>query len=609
MSDVTYSVEVQFLQNGNFHAPAAGINKLNGLSNNWLRSMSGGIADFAGKFNGIIDNIGGAFVDFGAKASAALATAVGVGAVAASKISFEFNETMENTNIALAAIANANGMVSSFGGGMRQASEILKQMRIDAAKLPGEFKDLEGIMATITSASAQSGMGLFGTEKMAAQAMTAASILKVPMNVAGRELAMMLEGTARHAMPFFNRLGLGGASDFNKLSAKDRRLKASAAMDAIVSPAMGVIENSWTAIKSSFVDKLRQGLGTVGFPLFNTVKDIVKRFNDWVSNSTDKMRALGETLATGIQNAFLGGIETVKHWYPIVATFTETMYNGFQKTMARLSPVIQGAFSHLENFMKDPRAFDKLADTAKLLLELRVGSGLVAGAGSMMSTTAMMAAGFGGGGAAGEGALAALSAAAGPLAIILGVVVSGFYGVWSAVTDTQSLFHNFATQELIGIKSQFGSLAEIFEKGFINIKPALELLGTGFLMIINTTLGVFLDLARATQMLFDTFGSLNDRILEKLGLKKLKPEDGGEVSRAAYEYPGFVKTMNAIAEPEKGDRNHKIPQTVTHIHRVEIKVNSNQDPNRIAKRTADILGDMARHPKVAALTGTPVLSR
>ncbi len=38
----------------------------------------------------------------------------------------------------------------------------------------------------------------------------------------------------------------------------------------------------------------------------------------------------------------------------------------------------------------------------------------------------------------------------------------------------------------------------------------------------------------------------------------------------------------------------KDPEHVTHIHTVNIKVNSNQDPSRIARATIDLLKDLAK---------------
>ena len=70
-----------------------------------------------------------------------------------------------------------------------------------------------------------------------------------------------------------------------------------------------------------------------------------------------------------------------------------------------------------------------------------------------------------------------------------------------------------------------------------------------------------------------------------------------------------VKQFGSTLEERENARNKKVPQHVTHIAKVEIKVQGDTDPNRIAKRTADVLTDLHRHPKVASMTGNPTFLR
>jgi hypothetical protein len=58
------------------------------------------------------------------------------------------NKELETTQISLAAVLNAQGQASSLPDAMEQASNWVRQMKIDARDLPGEFSDLLYIVQT-----------------------------------------------------------------------------------------------------------------------------------------------------------------------------------------------------------------------------------------------------------------------------------------------------------------------------------------------------------------------------------------------------------------------------------------------------------------------------
>lgn len=592
---MVYSVEVQFLQQGSFSAPAAGIANLHEKTEKWTKSLFSGAEGFAGKFNGALDSIGSAFLDVGAKAATGLATAFGVGAAAATKMAFSYNEQMENTTIALGAIANANETVGSLGGGMRLAGDVIKEMRKDAAKLPGEFKDLEGIMLSISSAGAQMGVGMWGMEKMAAKTMTAAEILKVPQNVAGREMAMMLEGNARHSMPMFTRLGMGmDTKSFNALAPKARFDKITESLDKL-NPAVAMFQNSWMGIRTTAVDSIRQGIGAVGGPLFGSVKDLVKGLSSGIATNKNRLIDFGFALSMAIDNGFNRGVEAIKHWYPIVETFAETFYDRMSSVWHRLSPLMTSLFGKLERFMSDPTAFDKVIHAAEVFAGLRIGGAVAEKGFGLAGSAAKGIMGIAGGGEAG---IAAVGAAAIPAAIAVAGLAVATYGVVDMLADGGNQFHGSAVNLAKSIDSHVTGMAGQWAELGSSLKVVADLLGLGLLTALNQVISTVESVGWALNGLI---GMLDAR--RWIGLAGLKDNSQMSIDVVHELAPMFMnQKLNAPAEREL---DRKIPQSVTHIHKVEIKVNSNQDPNRIAKRTADILQDLARHPKSAALSGVP----
>ena len=593
MADVIYSVEVQFLQQGNFNAPAASIGRLNKKTDDWGKSLLGHSRNFVSGFANAIDSIGGFFMDLGGKALAGVGAAMTAGMGAGIKMAFAFNEEMENTTIALGAIANANGLVDNLGGGMRVAGDIIKEMRKDAAMLPGEFKDLEGIMTTIASAGAQMGVGMYSMEKMAAKTMTAAAVLKVPMNVAAREMAMLLEGNARHTMPLFNRLGLGmGVKEFNALAPTKRLEVVQKSLDKL-NPAVEHFANSWTGIKTTAIDAIRQGVGAVGGPLFQSVKQMVKDFNGWSNNSKDDLRRWGEVLGNGINNAFLKGVEGIKHWYPIIKQFAQTMYDHIHSAWMRILPFIHSALSGLENFMQDPAAFDKLVDLAKELAELRIALGAMQGGGGLPGLLSL------------GSALAPVAAEAAVVAAAIAAIGIGIWAALDVITDVTSDFHGAAKAVLKDMDADLASISKDLKTIGWELKPLFHAIGFLFLNIVSGYLSVTQFVISAVEGIISAFGWAKDQIYILFGLQKGLNKDAPEPIIRNLEVMS-IKEMNAPAEKEK---DRKIPQTTMHVGKVEIHVNSNQDPNRIAKRTVDLIKELAYHPKFAGQTGNPVYTR
>ncbi len=600
MSDIKYSIEVAFLQSGGFNAPAAGLDTLHAKVNSIHGSMLGMAGSFANSFNGAIDSIGSSIIGLGATAAAAIGTTIATGLTLAGHAAFKFNEELENATISIGAIAKANDLVPTMADGLRLSAEMMKDMRKDAARLPGEFADLTNIMSTVTSAGAQSGMGLPAIEKMSAKVMAVAATLRVPMDVAAREMAMMLEGNARHQMPFFNRLGVGSPKDFNKLTTKERRDKALEALDKF-SPAIDQWTHSWMGIRTTAVDSIRQMAGAMGGVMFSKAKSFGERFNKWITEGDGINWAEG--IGVKIGEAFDKGVAGILHWYPIIKTFTMTMYDGISGVIHRLEPVFKRLFGGLEKFLQDPKAFDKIASALGTVAALRVGSGVL---GSGLSSAASMVPAVGGFAAMGTAALLAAPA-------IIGLAMAA-EGIAVMVTDTLNPLLDFATSQMRHIgenAEELGKSLEFLRKG---AQPGMDQLGAELLLAVRGSVAA-LDLfvtgvAAAYELMRDytqrfvgmfMHGGLNGSAAQDAESAALLHEE-----RSNRLHVRGMAWLDAKAEP---NREPKIENHSTHFHGpITIQIQGDADPNRVARRTVDMLEDFARHPKTAQRMGSSSMS-
>lgn len=367
------------------------------------------------------------------------------------------------------------------------------------------------------------------------------------MTVAAREMAMMLEGNARHNMPFFNRLNLGmGTSEFNKLAPEKRLRLIQEALDKL-SPAMKVFENSWNAIKTTTIDKIRGAIASTGGPLFENIKGRLKAFNDKFDPTSklydpaalEKASKFGEKLGIGIEKAFNHGVEAIQHWYPLVMTFAENIGNELHNAWNRFGPAAERLIDRVEAFMQDPAAFDKISGMVKELVVLRAASGalsLGASVGPSLFKTF--------GGSVGAEAMEAL-ATTGPLAAAgLAVFAVAAYGIADVVMNASNVWHDTAMNNIAVIEYAVGRTMGELEKLGSALKPVADFLGMTVLAYLEYAATNLMKLAvvaekAAEAFRFATGGWLVDH-------PKLANPENPDLVATPFEYRGGVKEMDAI---------------------------------------------------------------
>lgn len=604
MSTVRYNVEIAYFTTGN---PGTGIANAKRHSDNWLKGAMSGVERLTGKFNSMFDAVATTMVSSLATASVAATAVLATGMAKAVQESVRFNSEMEDARISMASIFAANGMgvlkgddaagISAFTRGMRLANTTLIDMRKHAALLPGEFRDLQNIMTTISPTAAQMGMDASGTEDMAARIMVAGEILGVRQEVAAREAGMILAGTYRHNMPLGNKLGLGDAKTFNALSAQDRLKVFNQKLNAInTEESREAIGGTWHAVSSTTKDRLRQGLGDAGRPVFEYLKGRLKDFNTMALS--DRAIDFVQNLGTGIINAFNEAELFIHRWSYPLGYFLKTLGNGIRHSFGFLEKFHLDA--RIKDFLMDDAAFAKMASLAKTMLALRAGSGALGGAAAMVPGGIKMME-YMGVGAAEFAAAAPFAAAA---IVALGV---GTYGAVHAITDSSSMFHEEALNYLHKIMGNLRVTGNGLEKLGKSLEPVADALGVGFLYAAERVTGWLEALTWAANGLVDGFKNLSDWVVDLIGYTaKPKPppepdfmkELHDDVAKNYAETFGqtwkSVKSMDAFLD-EKG-KDLPAPQHTTHIHKVEIKVDGNEDPNRVAKNLFDIIKDLGKNP-------------
>jgi hypothetical protein len=558
---VRYDVEVRYLTSGSIDKP--------------LRKAQSDMAGFGRSVGNIFDvAMGSAIASLGMKIGETMLAGVKY-AVAG------IHSELEETGIALATIFGARGVSKNLTDGLQMSSAVMKMMMDDAAKLPGEFKDLVGIFQSISSSGLMSGMSVREVEKFSAKTMAIAAIAKVPFEVASREMAAMLEGNVRQQNIMYRRLfaSVGSPKELNAMSPEKRRKAIEGEMNKpAFAEAMKAYESTFTARISTIRQKLKYDLlvpMTQG--LFGSVKDTMGRFIDWFDAHGPQITSWAQRVGEHLKHGFEYAVEKGTQLVGIAAKIAEHM-NGVHLTGAGLA----------------------LAAPAALGAAGSAGSGIA----EMLGIA---------GAAEGIAALAAGIA-------ILGTVAVGAQGAFNDITNSLSNFHEEARMRWEDITSKFADGLQKLGSAYELLKPALQSIAD---VAGNQVLRTLQGLTSAFDLLATGIESLAWHAREAykalasvagstpwakfMGYGSETPGERSDLSKlynSGYEHPN--KRAGAISDGKltetfedllgrKSPDSLKPPVHNTTIHKVEIVVNSNQDPSRIARLTAEELVRLARN--------------
>jgi len=378
-----------------------------------LQRAGAAAAGLHGKLMGVADravSVGATF----AKWAAFGAAGAGIGAITYGVMGM--NNQLEKAQIALGAIFQAQGVSPGLNAGLKLADATIAKMRVDAAKLPGEFKDLLNIFTTASIPAFRSGAGVQQFADLSARAMAAGAVASMPLDQVAREFAMLLEGrSGAHNVFGMRLLGLAGdaAEEFNKKTAPERFALISKELnkygDALEAFG-GSFEGKWSTAIDNAKNLLR--IGTA--PLFEKGKGALGEINDWLTSPAAMRRAeqIGRTLADGFESAKA----KIDEWLPAIETFAANAWVKLSELWGQALPYVERFSAAMKAALEDPGTIDKLIRLLELYVAAKLGGAAVSVAAGVAGTASNLALGaralgWGGGAAAGAAGTAATGAA------------------------------------------------------------------------------------------------------------------------------------------------------------------------------------------------------
>ncbi len=535
---------------------------------------------------------------------------VAAGLAAATYGVMGLNKELETTQISLGAIATAQGFAGSFNKGFELAGEQLRKMKTDVKTLPGDLGQLSQIMTMIATPAAQAGASFDEIRKLAGKTMLTGTILGVPLEVAQREMAGLLSGRAGAHNIFGARLGLIGAEAerFNKLAPSERLSRLNAEIEKY-SGAADRFGQSFVANFTTLKDNLKYSvLAEATAPLFERVKQTMASINTWFDQNTDKVKQFADVV----------GKDLVKAW-DAVTSRVQALLPTVSHLVDRFERMGSGDFKAL------------LGGAGLGVIGLKLLPSAVAGAGGMVGDVAGMAAKFlpmlmgGGGGlaglAGGAGGLGAVTTALGALLnpVTLGVgaaalgtlalVFTSVVGAVDALSSETSEFHGKAValwgSIQISAGEAFTSITHAAGNLWDAVRPLVDALGVELLNVIaeiaytTAEWAKKIDAASAAIKRNPIWNAMFPAVQGGGGpgepVPTLDNYDPGPIvggfAMAAAE--AASKTMAKVGGGGGGGG--------THVQKVEIVVNSNQDPTRIAHAVAGEFAKWQRNPKRSPL--------
>jgi hypothetical protein len=634
VSDVTYRVAIELATTGNLSSQVGqSVSKLDSLSGVLSRvghEASTLAGSLVGVFEGAIEGAVSLASTLGKLGATAALGSVTYGAVL-------LNKELESIQIALAAIFGAQHITSSMTEGMSVAAELMKQMRTDAAELPGEFKDLVGIFQLVATPGFQAGQSISEIKTLSAQAMAAAATMRMPMEQAGRELEMLLEGRAgahnRFGMLLPTALGGEAAERFNKLAPAER-FKFVSDQLAALAPAIDEYKKSFDGLSSTLVDNAKRFLGLATTPLFERLKTTLGEANAWFDGNEDKVALWASIVGDRLGAAFDVGKQKLLSWWPAIEAFAEHAYDRIAGIWQRVGPLVESVADRAAKLLGNDKALDRIEQIGLLYAGTRAGgllsglmpsvaglgdldrlvkatgiAGKVAPEGSAFDAMAgrfrdLVTGQFVAGEAGGLFELLAdpvvlAGAAAAAALLVEGLVATA--GAMHALADETSSYHDFAVTLWDDIQSRGGEALDALSHVVHTLEPyALELadsMGVQLLEALKLMAIGAEGAARAVERAASLFAKAMDWLGIEPGAEGHQRMPSGRRSDpgALREYSSVIADVlakQATVKTGAGGGGGGV-----HVDRVEITVSGNQDPNRVARVIAAHLSDLARYRK------------
>lgn len=614
MSDTVYRLIVDMSARGSLEPQLAKMQgQAKGLDTSFKSagaSLNAGLSAAANS----IERIGDKVFDYGKK----MAMFGAAGAAAGAAFGLHLNKQMENASISLASIFKAEDLVGSMPEGLKLAGDTIRDMRKDAAQLPGEFSDLMRFFQLGATPGFQLGASVKQLEKMSAHGMAAAFTTGVPMDQAAREFSLLLQGRAGAHNVFGSMLGLR-ADSFNQLQGGDR-LKAIESALAKHEDSIEYSAKSWEGAVSTLKDNAAKFSQNLTAPLYRTMGKTFHDANKWFDAHEQQVNHFADAWGTRLAHSFDVGRDRIMTWYPAIVTFGEHAREEIRRIWIVAAPIADKLGSMGKEFLADPKLFDHLKHFALLYGGIKVGgavaplaSPLAAGLGGLLS---------GGGGLAGLGAGAGELATAFPYAAAaVGTFALAAEGAAHALADPLSKYHDQAVTGAQYIADRSFVLGNEMVRLDGNTRDLRDAMGTAAIYIG----GAFVDSASQWAKFTNDMIEAGDRLVRWMNLPRFGETEEDERARRKFDasyaadmaalfadanksavghanrYTGFAHGMGDTARGAGREKTTKRGAGgggggTTINQQVKIVVTSNQDPSRIARLTSEHLANLTKFP-------------
>lgn len=585
-----------------------------------------------GVFTGVVEKVGAMTMGFAAAGAAA-----GVGALTYGVM--KLNKEFEDTKISLATIFTARGQSSDLQQGLGMAAESMARMRRDAAALPGEMHELLYIFQTIATPGFNAGMTREQLEGVAAQTMAASKVVGIATDMAGRELAQLLEGRAGVHNVLGMRIGIGGgdqAQAFNQL-APEARLQRIMDELAKFEPSFEVFEKSFDGASATFINSAKEFLRVATEPVFGKLTDALGRINKWVEDNEARIEVWTSLLGQKLSEAWDWGTQKVEEWWPAVEAFATNAFVRLKSIWEDVQPYVERFGEAMKKALEDPGTIDKLITLLKLYAGVKVAGGVadaVGGWGNLASIgkgvgggafkfgkravfegglhairwgagASAGAAAAGAGAGVGAGAAGGAAAAGGTGAMLAGgavaagaatIALSGLaLAGWQASELFAEVSRDWGANERAMYESAMrtvedaGKSAEANEH-VRNMMRKLEIAGD------ETA-------AAAIRLKLSFYEAEAGALSLANNLADIRKEVDVPYDPMMGHMSFISPLLHGSPDGKAGKNKSKPPRhpggAGMNVQKVEIVVTSNQDPSRIARLVSAELANLRRHPRVS----------
>lgn len=588
MSDLTYRVLIDIGTKGGLtdslsgaHRKAVDLDSSLKRVGDAARTVGG---QMAGAFTSAVESAGALVGRMGMLAGAAGLAGVTYGVV-------KLNAALESAQIGIAAIFNAQGLSSNMTDAMKMAGGQMEHLRKQAAELPGEFGDLRQFFTLGLNQALNKGMDVDKFREMAGNAMATAASVGVPMDQAAREFAQLLGGRSGTHNVFGSQLGLQGAKsqEFNAATPA-KQVETLTALLAKFNPAIATFKTGWEGLSSTAVDNVKRFGQMATAPLFGRIKQTFSEFNNWFDGNGNTWQAWANKIGRELAHAFDVGKAKVMEWAPVFATFAGNAWDKLLMFWVQIEPIVARVADLIKSAMLDPGTFDRIGDMLKLYTAVKIGGAVAPAVGSSISAFGSLA---GGGGAAMAGLGIAEVGAAAAVAL---PVLAALAGIMHTLADETSKYHDYEVKEFEKAKKAADELAQKF--GPTGLMGALDALGAGAIawadFVINKTPNIYTALnvlGNAAQFL----GLYTPGMTETS--QNAWKASGTEREVDLGSHGGYAMGQAARATAADSFGRQKLPpMNITQNFKVELVVNQNQDPMRVAELVMDKMDDISRKP-------------